>query len=135
MKRRVIVSALISFGDEYLFIKQDKPGGAYPNTLHIPGGGLKDGEKPINGVAREIKEETGLDMVDVTPFDFDDDFVELKGEQTQFIFLRYIAKSKSKDAVAGSDASEILWISKNELLNHPHNPATLRLLKKAGLIE
>lgn len=135
MKRRIIVSALISHGDEYLFIKQNKVGGAYPNTLHIPGGGLEDGETPLEGVVREIKEETDLDVYDVTPFDFDDDFVEFKGERVQFIFLRFLAKSESKDAVVGSDASEIVWVTKGNLMKQFHNPPSLRLLKKVGLID
>jgi len=134
MKRRIIVSALISYNDEYLFIKQNKVGGAYPNTLHIPGGGLEDDETPLEGIVREIKEETGLSVYDVSPFDFDDDYVEFRGEHVQFIFLRFTAKSRSKDAIAGSDANEILWVSKGDLLKYSHNPPSLRLLKKARLI-
>mgnify|MGYP005762199569 CR=1 FL=1 len=134
MKRRVIVSALISCEDDYLFIKQEKKGGAYQGMLHIPGGGLEDGEHPLDGVIREVKEETGLDIYNIKPFDFADDFVEYKGEQTQFIFLRYTAESVTHEAVASSDAKEIIWVHKDRLLDYPQNPATIDLLKKLALI-
>lgn len=39
MEHRIVVSALIKFEDKYLFVKQDKTDGAYPGTLHLPGGG------------------------------------------------------------------------------------------------
>ena len=134
MKRRIIVSALISCGDDCLFIKQDKAGGAYPGALHIPGGGLEDGEHPLDGVVREVKEETGVDMYNIKPFDFADDFVDYKGEKTQLIFLRYTAETHSHNATALSDAKEIVWVPKNKLLDFPHNPATIDLLKKLKLV-
>ncbi len=39
MKKRIIVSALIKCNNKYLFIKQDKKGGAYQDCLHIVGVG------------------------------------------------------------------------------------------------
>ena len=44
MKKRIIVSTLIRCKDKYLFIKQNKEGGAYQNCLHLVGGGLEDNE-------------------------------------------------------------------------------------------
>ena len=134
MKRRIIVSALISCGDDYLFIKQEKEGGAYPGVLHIPGGGLEDGEHPLDGVIREVKEETGIEMHNIKPFDFADDIVDYKGEKTQLIFLRYTAETHNHDATALSDAKEIVWVPKEKLLEYPHNPATLDFLKKLKLV-
>lgn len=134
MKTRVIVSALINRGDSYLFLKQNKPGGAYPDCLHIPGGGLEEGENPEEAVRREVREEVGLDLQDVRVFDFDWDVVDYKGERVQFVFLRFTAESVDGDAVAGSDAREVLWVPRELLGTQKHNEPSLRLLRRLGLL-
>lgn len=134
MKMRVIVSALIKKDGRYLFMRQTKPGGAYPNNLHIPGGGLEPGEDPDEAVRREILEETNVTVNNLSRFDFDYDIVDYKGAPTQLIFLRYLCDWCDGIAQAGSDASHIVWLSQNELREDDHNPPSLRLLKKLGLV-
>jgi 8-oxo-dGTP diphosphatase len=91
-----------------LFIKQNKVGGAYPNTLHIPGGRLELDETPEEGVIREVQEETGIKIKNINPVDFAWDTFEYKGEVTQFIFLRFSADWAFGKASPASDAKEIL---------------------------
>ena len=134
MKQRVIVSALIKKDDKYLFIKQNKEGGASPSTLHIPGGGLDAGEDLIEAIKREIKEETDLEITDVKPFDFDSDVLDYKGEPTQLIFLRFLANYQSGDARPGDDAKEIIWLDREAIKQYKHNEPSIRLLKKLELI-
>lgn len=134
MKSRVIVSALISDGDKCLFIKQNKTDGAYPNTLHIPGGGLEPGENPEEGIRREIREEVSIEIKNLKPFDFDWGILQYKKEPTLLIFLRFIGTLDSGQARPLSDAKEILWIPKKSLSKQIHNPPTRRMLKKLGLL-
>lgn len=133
-KSRVIVSALISDGDRYLFITQNKPGGAYPGTLHIPGGGLEDGETPAEGVVREIREEVGVEVKEVERVDFDWDLVDYKGTPTQLVFLRFTARLDRGVATPSSDAKSVHWIARDDLPKQPHNPPSLRLLEKLDLL-
>lgn len=134
MNLRVIVSALVKKDGCYLFLRQNKPGGAYPDTLHIPGGGLETGEDPDEAVKREILEETDLRVTNLTRFDFDHDIVIYKGQPTQFIFLRYLCDWEEGVAKAGSDACNIVWLSQEELKESDHNPPSLRLLKRLSLL-
>ena len=135
MNRRIIVSALIKCKDKYLFIKQNKEGGAYQDCLHIVGGGLEDNEALEEAIKREVMEEVHIELDEVTPFDFDSDITMYKGKMTQLIFLRYTAEIKNFTGYPDSDAKEIIWLSKEEILNCKHNEPSMRFLKKLGLIE
>lgn len=134
MKTVVAVSALVKKGNKYLFIKQNKVGGAYPGTLHLPGGRLELDETPLEGVAREVREETGIEIKNIQPVDFAWDSFEYKGEPTQFIFLRFSAEWASGEAHPGDDAAEVLWIERDQLAKQKHNSPTITLLKKLKLI-
>lgn len=134
MRSRYIASMLIERDGQYLFIRQNKPGGAYPDTLHIPGGGIDEGETPIDAAIREVEEEVGLKATDVDPVDFDWDVVDYKGYPTLLVFLRFIGKVHDGEAVASSDAKEVIWVPEAELAKHPHNPPSLRLLKRLKLL-
>ena len=135
MKTRYIASVLIrNMKSEYLFIKQDKPGGAYPGTLHIPGGGIEFGETPGEAAVREVREEVGIQIEELQPVDFEWDLVNYKGEKTILVFLRFTAVLLSGEATASSDAKEVLWVPREELSNYSHNPPSLRLLAKLELL-
>jgi mutator protein MutT len=135
MDTRLIVSALVEHEGKYLFIKQNKPGGAYPGTLHLVGGGVKAGETPEQAVRREVKEEVGVDLVEAKPIDFDWDLIDYKNVPTLMIYLRFRAEVPSEDVVTGSDALEALWVPVAELADVEHNPPTLRLLRRLELID
>lgn len=135
MKQRVIVSALIKKNEEYLFIQQNKEGGAYPNTLHIPGGGLEPGEDLYDAIRREIKEEVNISVKNLEIFDFDADVIDYKGSQTQLVFLRFLADYQDGEAKSGSDAEKIVWIRKDKIGNYSHNPPSIRLLTKLHLLK
>jgi len=132
MNQRVIVSALVRKGDAFLFLRQLKPGGAYPDTLHIPGGGIEPGEDPLTAVKREVLEEASIMIKNVEPYDFDSDIVQYKGAPTQLIFLRFTGDYDSGQLKAGSDAKELLWIERSRLTQFKHNPPSIRLLQKLG---
>ena len=134
MDKRIIVSVLIKCKDKYLFIKQDKKGGAYQGCLHMVGGGLEDNETLEEAVKRETLEEVHIPLEKVEPFDFDSDITMYKGEMTQLIFLRYTAEIEDFIGHADSDAKEMVWIAKEDLLKYKHNEPSLRFLRKLGLI-
>ena len=135
MKRRMIVSGLIKCKDKYLFIKQNKEGGAYQDCLHLVGGGLEENETLEEAIKREVMEEVHIAIENPKPFDFDSDITMYKGEMTQLIFLRYTAEIKDFTGYPDSDAKEMVWLGQSELLNYKHNEPSLRFLRKLGLIE
>lgn len=54
-------------GESILLQRRDKPGEPVRGKLEIPGGRWKAGEAPEAAVAREVAEETGLELVEPIP--------------------------------------------------------------------
>ena len=63
MKTYQIVAALIRKGDEVLLLEQQGPDDPAP-SWSLPGGRVEDGELLTEALAREVREETGLEVVD-----------------------------------------------------------------------
>jgi 8-oxo-dGTP pyrophosphatase MutT (NUDIX family) len=60
----VAAIVLSETGDEILLQKRDKPGEPVRGKYEIPGGRWGAGEAPEVALAREVKEETGLDLTE-----------------------------------------------------------------------
>ncbi len=99
----------------------------------IPGGMLELGEKLREGLAREVREETGLevevgDVLDV----FDSIFPDAQGRtQYHYVLIDYRCTVKSGTATAGSDVSEVRWAKPEELEGLGMKEVTVGVIRKA----
>jgi len=102
-----------------------------------PGGRLERGETIQEGVLREVKEETALDveLVDFL-FAFDRIFVE-NGVKNHVIYIDYLAKVKDGTLKAGSDLGVAKWFGKADLagIAAEVHEDTKALLEAAGLMD
>jgi|SRR3989344_3701390 len=83
----------------------------------IPGGRLDEGESPVAGIQREIKEELGLD---IEPIEIVDTFVLLEEEPPNHFTLVWSAKLLSSTGDFKKQDDEIqdaIWVSENEVEN------------------
>jgi 8-oxo-dGTP diphosphatase len=83
----------------------------------LPGGKLEFGETLIEGVRREVREETGLEveilgLIDVAETIRD---VEAGAANDHFVLIDYSARVISGTAKAASDAAEARWFTRDEL--------------------
>ncbi len=77
----------------------------------VPGGRLEGQETLAQGVAREVREETGL-VVEVGPLSC---VVERMGDDFHFVILDYLARVIGGTLVAGSDARAARFVDDSEL--------------------
>jgi 8-oxo-dGTP diphosphatase len=99
----------------------------------IPGGTLELGETITEGVRRELREETGLDVrvLDLIEV-FDRIFPDGEGRpQYHFVILDYLCESAAGAARAGSDVTDVAWVGEEELARFDLTAAATRILRKA----
>ena len=121
------VGALI-FNNEnkILLVKSHK----WHDKYVISGGKVHLGEKLIEALKREIKEETDLDIFEIwfigfQEFIFDKAFWEKK----HFLFFDYSCKTNSDKVKLDEEASEYIWVAPKEALNMNVEPYTKKTIK------
>ena len=85
--------------------------------LSIPGGVLELGERLLDGVRREVLEETGLEIAPLEVLDvFDSIFTDERGlTQYHYVLVDYLCRVMAGEAKAGSDVNEVHWMTESDL--------------------
>lgn len=99
----------------------------------IPGGLLEVGETLVEGVRRELQEETGIR---VKVFDVIDVFerISLDGEgktQYHFVVLDYFCEAAEGEPRPGSDVTEVAWVAEKEVDGFSLTVAVKQVIRKA----
>lgn len=80
-----------------------------------PGGFLKPGEEPLEGLRRELREELGVE-IDVSFEDFVQVVPHTYGEEGDWVLsLGFAARLVSGDIVPADDIAEARWVTYGEL--------------------
>jgi 8-oxo-dGTP diphosphatase len=99
----------------------------------IPGGMLELGETILEGVRRELLEETAievrvLDLIEVFERVTRDEAGKLK---YHFVILDYLCEAMGGEAQAGSDVTDVAWARESELRKYSLTPTATRVIQKA----
>ena len=106
----------------------------------IPGGMLELGESLKAGVARELLEETGLEVRVLELIEVFDRIYVKQGEPVtlanqrpryHYVIVDYLCERVSGEARAGSDVTDIAWAAENDLERYQLTPTATRIAKKA----
>lgn len=117
---------------EFLMIKRKNP--PAKDLWGFPGGGIKFGETIEQAVAREVKEETGLNVEAGKILTVGEAIEEDK--DIHRVVVVYEAKIKNGVVKASDDAADIMWISLEKIPEMEKNisPYTISNLKTLGYI-
>lgn len=105
------VHVLVKKDDAYLVIKRSDQDTDDPGFWDMPGGGINFGEQPIDAILREVKEETGIDVmvkgvIDLYAKNYHDKWS---------IESTYEAEYLSGEVTLSNEHSDYKWISGEEL--------------------
>lgn len=122
--KHIGVYAFIVKDDSVLLIKKAR--GPYTGKLDLPGGSLEFGEKPLEGLVRELKEETGLSIKNQNLLDFLSHTViyQNNNEDVEMYHLGVIYQVEInndegvlKSTSDGEDSNGAIWVKISEI-NH-----------------
>jgi ADP-ribose pyrophosphatase YjhB (NUDIX family) len=125
------VGGVVVSGDRALLIRRGRP--PLEGEWSIPGGMLELGETLIEGVERELAEETGMEvrvagLIEV----FERISLDAEGRpQYHFVVLDYLCEVVRGEARSGSDAIETAWATDAELAQYSLTPSATRVIRKA----
>jgi ADP-ribose pyrophosphatase YjhB (NUDIX family) len=131
-RAEVAVGAVVRRGDEILLVRRGR--GTAVGQWAIPGGRVEFGEGLKAAVAREVREETGLDVT-VGRFL---GWAERMGDDPapyHYVILDFAAEPVDPHATArpGDDADEVAWVRAEELETYALVAGLAEFLRRAGL--
>jgi len=135
----VAVGAVIEDGQgRVLLVKHVKErGGFWQGKWICPGGKLGFGETIEEGIMREVREETNLEIeltVPLVPFER----IVKKGGQTTLhvVYIDYLARLTGGELKPASDVGQAVWVRKEDLpgMWDELHEDTRRLLKIANIV-
>ncbi|MDD2766277.1 MAG: NUDIX hydrolase [Candidatus Moranbacteria bacterium] len=125
MDKGIIVHAVLFNGNrEVLLIRRSLSEDTLPGLWDIPGGTLDDGEDPEEGAIRETKEETGIDIQNLSLFHYTSNIDRKKNKQ--FIRLIFIGVCNETNILLNKeDHDQHQWVSIDKI---PINIKTVEYL-------
>jgi 8-oxo-dGTP diphosphatase len=130
----VAVGAVILDGDRVLLVQR----GQEPMKGHwsLPGGVVEIGESLAAALAREVREETSLDIAVGPVVDVLDSIRHDAGGRTEYhyVIIDYACRLRSgapTAAARGTDAADVRWVPIADLDRYQLTPAALAVIEKA----
>jgi mutator protein MutT len=129
------VGAVILDGDRVLLIKRGNE--PLKGEWSLPGGAVNVGETLETAVAREVLEETGLEVA-VGPIVEVLDSIRRDADgrvEYHFIIVDYKCSVRLGTATAGSDAADLHWADLRQLDHYRLTAMTLEVIRKAANLQ
>jgi len=137
--RICVVPIVIDHSGRVLLVKMAADRGVFPGQWALPGGGVEPNERILDALAREAREELGIELAGVQPLFFKDARVEkiaADGTRTpqHLIFLIYRCSPASTAITINEEFSAYRWFDREELEATQIPELTAETLRSAGLL-
>ena len=107
------MKAIVEFDDKILLLREADTYEEGTNTgkYHLPGGRVNPGEHFLDGLKREVKEETGLDVEVVRPVHVDEWRPVIKGTPHQIVCTFFHVRATYNEVTLSEEHDKAVWVS------------------------
>jgi ADP-ribose pyrophosphatase YjhB (NUDIX family) len=125
------IGALIFDGDSILLVERGHE--PLKGWWSLPGGILETGERLADGIRREAREETGLDVEPEAMFELFERIMPDAAGRTEYhyVLVDYVCRVVGGALKAASDASRAVWVREDELPAYRITEGTLAVVERA----
>jgi 8-oxo-dGTP diphosphatase len=125
------VGGVVVDGDRVLLVRRGHE--PLKGEWSIPGGAVEIGETLATACAREVREETGLEVGVGPVLDVFDRIREDADGRTlyHYVLVDFLCRLEGGALACASDALEAVWASPAELRRYRLQPATIYVIEKA----
>jgi 8-oxo-dGTP diphosphatase len=124
MKLQVGVKVLIKQGDAYLFLRRSADFKAGPQKWDIPGGRIEPDEALEVALAREVREETGLQLTRVDTLQAAQD-IFVSDAEIHVVRLTYTGQADGEVTIS-DEHDDYRWMTVQEILDELHVDSYLK---------
>ena len=125
------VGALIFDGRNLLLVERGKE--PLKGYWSLPGGIVETGEKLEEGIRREVREETGLEVEPTSVFEiFERIMPDAEGRpEYHYVLIDYLCRAVGGHLAAASDVSNVAWVPEQNLGQYRLTEGTLAVVERA----
>ncbi len=125
--KKPLIGAVVYKNGQVLLVRRATSDSFAPGHWEFPGGGLE--EKPLDGLVRELAEETGLQIRQILAYLGSFDSVSEKGQTVRQ--FNYLVEPEEGDIQLSDEHSEYVWHDLEALLSFVQSAQMLPVIRKA----
>ncbi len=131
--QRVVLAGVIFKDNKVLILQRNKSEKVFPNMWELPGGKREFLESSRNCLVREIKEETGLENIEIImPFSVFDYQIGKEEEIKDSTQINFLVKIKGIEEVKlSSEHQNLAWIERKEISQRKLSKNTQKVIQIA----
>lgn len=135
--RTIVVGLVWNRRRELLLCRMHPERGVFPGQWGLPGGGIEPGERMVEALRRELREEIGVEVADVRPAFFKDgEYLKSGADGTRrpvyMIFLLFHCTARSDDVSLNDELDDYRWVGEDDLGELDLNSETRDTLDRLG---
>jgi 8-oxo-dGTP diphosphatase len=110
--QRIACKAVIARGGKVLLLREASTyeEGTNIGRYHMPGGRIDVGEPFLEGLQREVREETGLAITAGKPLYVGEWFPVIKGIKNQIVAIFFVCEPQDGDVVLSEEHDDYQWV-------------------------
>lgn len=112
---------------KFLALRRSETHPYKPFSWDLPGGDLDFGEDPEEGIKRETKEESNLDIFNIIPLDVEG---HMTPDGSYWVTIAYTAECDSNNVILSYEHDQFQWVDKEEFLKLESSEKLRRFVEK-----